>query len=386
MAAPAIAATGGPDLSDDMDTLTPLAAGVAGIVATIGGPVPDPASWAELVRLGGNAFMDPVALAAATETGSARIVTLCAWAGEQLVGFWALRITRPLPFLPLQLEALPYDYAFLSTPVIAPHHGQAVMASFLAAIAQDRRLPSSLWLKDFDIEGPAFAGLAPLPQVVVRTLDRPVVSRDFGVRRSGSTRKKLRQDWNRLCAAGAAELINDRDSQSALAGLDIFFALEAASWKGARGTALASKQEDTRFARKLVGDMAAKGDASVALLLVDGKAIAAQVVLYSGTTAYTWKIAHDDEWARFSPGALLVDKLTEALLAGEIDLIDSCALDSGFMGRLWEGRKHTADLVVSAGLRPGPGFAVAVRYRQLYQWLRQQRWRWRERRARPRSA
>ena len=29
---------------------------------------------------------------------------------------------------------------------------------------------------------------------------RPFVTREFGVKRSGSTRKKLRQDWNRLSA------------------------------------------------------------------------------------------------------------------------------------------------------------------------------------------
>lgn len=369
-----------------MDTLSPLAGSTVAVVTTIGNTAPDPALWNELVRPGGNVFMDPVALAAAVATGSGRIVTLCAWADKRLVGLWGLRIKRPQPFLPPQLEALPYDFAFLSTPVIAPGYGNAVMASFLAAIAADPGLPQALWLKDFDIEGPAFAGLARMPQIAVRTLSRPIVTRDVGVKKGGSTRKKLRQDWNRLCATGAAEVINNRDRPSALAGLDIFFALEAASWKGERGTALASNQADIRFARQMVGDMAAKGDASVALLQVDGKPIAAQVLLYCGPTAYTWKIAHDGAWAKFSPGTLLVDKLTETLLAGDIALIDSCALDNTFMGRLWEGRKQTADLVVCATPRPSAGFVVAVRYRQLYEWLRQQRGRWRERQARIKSA
>ena len=39
---------------------------------------------------------------------------------------------------------------------------------------------------------------------------RPYVTPEFGVKRSDSTRKKLRQDWNRLSTLGAVYVINDR--------------------------------------------------------------------------------------------------------------------------------------------------------------------------------
>ena len=46
--------------------------------------------------------------------------------------------------------------------------------------------------------------------------------------------------------------------------------MEAASWKGSRGTALLCDEEDATFARRLISDLAAGGNASVALLRVDG--------------------------------------------------------------------------------------------------------------------
>jgi len=67
---------------------------------------------------------------------------------------------------------------------------------------------------------------------------------------------------------------------------ETFLALEKASWKGAQGTALLSDPADAAFVRKLLQQLAAKGDASVALLQVNGAAIAAQVLMYCGTTAY----------------------------------------------------------------------------------------------------
>jgi CelD/BcsL family acetyltransferase involved in cellulose biosynthesis len=355
------------------------------ITGTVGGSRPElGGQWDNLVRRGGNAFMDPAALQAAAETTGARIVTLCIWQDKRLVGFWALRISRPLPFLPLQLEALPYEYAFLSTPVLDPECADVVMPAFLKAIAGKKGLPRALWLKDFDAEGPAFAGLADYPQIEIKDLGRPVATRQSGVKNSGSTRKKLRQDWNRLCAIGEPRVVNVRAKPAALAGLEIFLELEAASWKGGKGTALLNDPQDAAFARRLIGDMAEKGNASVALLQVGGRPVAAQVLLYCGISAYTWKTSYDVEFAKFSPGALLVDRLTEALLAADIEIIDSCALDTGFMGQLWSGRKRTVDLVVSPTKSPGHDFWLAVLYRQSYEKLR--RVGQRMRRARPRPA
>jgi len=96
----------------------------------------------------------------------------------------------------------------------------------------------------------------------------------------------------------------------------------------------------------------------VALLRVNGEAIAAQVLMYCGKTAYTWKTAFDADYAKYSPGALLIDKITEELFAGpDILGINSCAAESSFMGQLWAGRRAMVDMLLDIG----PGISLGFR-------------------------
>src|SRR4029079_11590901 len=100
--------------------------------------------------------------------------------------------------------------------------------------------------------------------------ERPFAPREFGLKRAGATRKKLRQDWNRLCSLGAVEVLNDRSQAAVEDAFASYLVMEAASWKGEQGTALLCDDDDTLFTRRLMSELAASGSASVALLKVDG--------------------------------------------------------------------------------------------------------------------
>lgn len=328
------------------------------------------APWDDLVRRASpNVFMNPAALRAAQDCGFADVRVLLAWdeaaAPRRLVGLWALQRRVVAPLLPAILEALPFYYAFLSSPVVDPAFAVEVMPAFLAAIERDPALPKVITLKSLDAEAPSYAALRTAlsgkggGQLELKQFARPLATRDHGIKRSGSTRKKLRQDWNRLSALGAVDLINDRSVGGAAAAFETFLELEAGGWKGKRGTALTCDPRHAGFTRELLRALAARGDASVALLRVEGRAIAAQVLMYCGTSAYTWKTGYDAEFAKFSPGALLIDKLAEQLFAeGEIDTIDSCSVQESFMAQLWSGRRAMVDLVVDVGPGRSLGFTV----------------------------
>ena len=319
------------------------------------------AHWDDLVRrASSNVFMHPAALTAARETHFADIRMMLAWEDgaepRRLVGAWALQVRRVAPLWPKLLEALPYNYAFLSSPVIDPAFVAAVIPAFFAAIDRNSSLPRILSMKSFDAECPAYGevlkllaerGIAPL---VLSEDARPFVTRDFGVKRSGSTRKKLRQDWNRLTSLGVVDVVNERAPEAALQAFETFLTLEKASWKGAQGTALLSDAEDAVFVRALLQNLVVGRNASVALLRVNGEAIAAQVLMYGGDTAYTWKTAFDASYGKYSPGALLIDRVTEELFASsEIFAINSCSVEAGFMSHLWAGRRRMVDLLVNIG-------------------------------------
>jgi hypothetical protein len=340
--------------------------------------------WRDLVsRAPSNVFMDPAALTAASVTDFAKIYLLLAWDEAQtpgkLVGLWALRVRKIAPFWPAVLEALPYDYAFLSTPVIDPVLVDDVVCAFFAAIEKNPELPRVISLQSLNAESAAMDAMLKALRAHGRYLklsdhERPFATRNFGVKRSGSTRKKLRQDLNRLSALGTADFLNDRAPGAVKDAFETFLALEAASWKGTRGTALLCDSSHAAFVRRLVGDLGEQGKASVALLRLDGRVIAAQVLMYCGSTAYTWKTAFDAEYAKYSPGALLIDKITDELFAGtEINAIDSCAAEDSFMGQLWAGRRKMVDLLTDVGSGRSPVFAMEAGRLLGYRRLREMR-------------
>jgi CelD/BcsL family acetyltransferase involved in cellulose biosynthesis len=218
--------------------------------------------------------------------------------------------------------------------------------------------------------------------LVLSETARPFVTRAFGVKRSGSTRKKLRQDWNRLSALGTVEVVNDRTPACVEQAFETFLAMEKASWKGEQGTALLSDAQDAVFVRRLLHNLAARQDASVALLRLDGAAIAAQVLMYCGTTAYTWKTAFDTAFSRYSPGTLLIDRITEELFAGpDIMAINSCAAEESFMAHLWAGRRTMVDMLIDIGPGRSLRYRMEAGWQLGYQGLRDLRQRLRNRHA-----
>jgi hypothetical protein len=347
--------------------------------------------WRDLSPFSRNVFMHPTALRAASETMIAVVYVMLAWdvgvEPQRLVGLWAVQ-ARQFLFWPF-LETLPFNYAFLATPVLHPDHAGEIMPAFLAALQRQRDLPDTLLVRDLDADGREYAAveraLSGRPRLLLKTDQRPVAAREAGIKRSGSTRKKLRQDWNKLAAAGEIAVVNVRDPAAIGEALKSFLDMEVKGWKGAGGTAILSNSADASFARRLIGDLAVLGKASVALLRLDGRPIAAQVLLYEGRTAYTWKTSFDPEYGRYSAGTLLVDRITTDLLdEGVVDTIDSCSRGDGFMAQLWSARKPMVDMVASAAGR-SPAFVAISGYFWAREALKSLRDRWRRRRRRARA-
>ncbi|MGY3616049.1 GNAT family N-acetyltransferase [Bradyrhizobium sp. USDA 10063] len=363
------------------------------ITVTIDSPRLDIApQWDGLVRhASSNVFMNPAALTAVAATDFAKIRVLLAWeqgaSQRRLVGVWALQVRQAVPLWPRVSEALPYRYAFLSSPVVDPALVDQVIAAFLAAIEQDPLMPDVLSLTSFDADCPSYAALSRwlaargIEPLIAARSSRPFVTKEFGVKRSGSTRKKLRQDWNRLSALGAVDVVNDRSPGAVCQAFETFLAMEKASWKGERGTALLSDVRDAAFTRQLVRSLADRQACSVALLQVNGEVAAAQVLMYCGSTAYTWKTAYNARFARYSPGHLLVDKVTDQLLAQpEIEAIDSCAAEDSFMAQLWAGRHTMLDMLFDVGGPKSLGYRMEAGRLLGYHFLRRLRHRFRQRR------
>jgi len=148
-------------------------------------------------------------------------------------------------------------------------------------------------------------------------------------------------------------------------GLADFLALEARGWKGRAGTAALDHGAIRRFVERAVTGLAGESKARIDRLRIGERTIATIVTLRSGATAWTWKIAYDEAFARFSPGVQLMMDLTESLLPdASLARVDSCAApEHPMIDHLWRERLALADRLI--GVRASPAFALACRLEQV---------------------
>jgi hypothetical protein len=101
--------------------------------------------------------------------------------------------------------------------------------------------------------------------------------------------------------------------------------------------------------RDAIEALAADGHARIDRLMQHGRPLAATITLRSGTTAWLWKIAYQEEVARASPGVQLALDVTEHLLAQpDVLRADSCATaDHPMIDHLWRERLALADLMIA---------------------------------------
>jgi hypothetical protein len=124
-------------------------------------------------------------------------------------------------------------------------------------------------------------------------------------------------------------------------------------WKGEQGTALAKNEPAERFARAVVLGLSDHSGCLVASLELAGRPIAMSVLLIESRSAAFWKMAYDESFARYSPGLMMLARLSQAVQENaEFDSIDSCAAaDDTTMLRVWRARIRIADLLLSVSPR-----------------------------------
>lgn len=329
------------------------------IRVTITAPSPELAGpWNDLLqRAEGNVFMSPEILCAAAEISVLHV--LLAWDTQthphRLVGLWALReesqTDRISSWLrPAALRSTPWDNGYCSHPVIDRACVDEVMTAFFEALRRAPRLPKLIRLMWFDTTTPAYAAIRRLlagsgRYWEYRRDERPFVNSPGDFKRSGKTGKRLRQQWRRLTQLpGGADFINEREPAAVRDAFEQWLQMEHAQWKGKQGSSQLSSQRMAQFSRTLIANLAKTRNVSVTSLRVDGRPIAMSVVFYCATTAYAWKTAYDAQFAQFSPGSVMLDKLVEQLLdEGEVTRIDSCSYGQSHMAQFMTGHHSILD-------------------------------------------
>jgi hypothetical protein len=265
--------------------------------------------------------------------------------------------TRP-PSLPLpmpSLGALIDEYTFCSTPLLDRDLLGPAADAFIDLVLAEHRY-GVLMLEMFAPDGPVGAALAGaaarkgMQPIVISDRERPAWRRsDVGLSPGAVLTRSDRRSIARLSSAVRGEL--DLVDRSAEPGAwEAFLAMERSGWKGDQGTAMGSKSTDAAFFRRMCAGMSAAGRLEVLALEAAGRAIAMKCQLIDGDVVYSFKIAHDPLYRKYSPGTQLLQRVMERFDERGIVLADSCASSQNVhMNRVWPGRRRVQTLLLPTG-------------------------------------
>lgn len=280
---------------------------------------------------------------------------------RRLVGWFAVRKTRALLLAgPQYTETWHHLYSYIGHPIIDRLHGDVTLRALF-----DFALPSTgahkrLMLSKIPGSGPLFDAIKAV------ALDKNLLMHEFGRHEraalctdlsgedylkstlSSKKRKEFRRLKNRLADNGEVEFEAYQPADDIGPWIDDFLQLEASGWKGRKHTAFENRADWTEFLRTSTTRLAAEGHIKIWRLTVDGKTVAITIAHHFGAHAWLTKIAYDEEYAKYSPGVLLVLEVTKAAADdATITDFDSCAIpDHPMINRLWREKVAISDLLI----------------------------------------
>ena len=324
-----------------------------------------------------NMFYSPWALLSALEhlAGNKRFVLLfilrpaerTMQPGFVIDGFFPLFEPGACALLPLSVARMfSHRYCFSVAPLLRSGHENGVMRSFLRWLHRHRDGFPLLRMRDAPADGPladALRGalreegrrfhegthwqraLMRLGDDAERYLERALSSKE---------RREYRRKRNRLAELGDLRIRALQPSGEDLAAwLAAFVKLELKGWKGESQSALGSRPESRRYFEAIASAAYARGQLMMLEMSLDGRPLAMLCDFLAPPAAFAFKIAFDEDYAKYSPGVLLILEYIHRrneLEERGIEWMDSCSNpDNVLINHLWLERKPLCTFMLSSG-------------------------------------
>ncbi len=277
---------------------------------------------------------------------------------DEMVGFVPFGLVEGSPFGKLQrFELYQHHNSFLCTPLIDPRYLAPVVDLVLDWIASAPQGVAVFDLPIMNETGPVWRalrqGLASkgLAQRSLLKIERALFLRrdsaEAHLRRcvGAKKRKELRRQRRRLAERGALEFRSFAPGDNIDRWTEQFMKVEASGWKGESDYAFDSEPDRRRYFRRLLRETAENGMLIMQALTLDDRPIALKCSLRSAAqphAAFAFKIAFDEDYARYSPGVQLeIDNIRQLYeFDPPIDWMDSCAMpDHSMINGLWRDRR-----------------------------------------------
>jgi CelD/BcsL family acetyltransferase involved in cellulose biosynthesis len=307
-----------------------------------------------------NVFFEPWQLAPALELFAPPqcLLLTIRHPGGELRGFFPTLLQRRFRGLPIKtLQLWRHEYCFLGSPLIDSTDAEQTLAALLDWLASGAAPAHLMEWTRLRIDGPCWPLLNDLlcaraqsaVDVVSHERALLVPSRQTHSGLSGKHRKELRRQERRLRERGQLGYRELQPREDVHPWLNDFLRLEKSGWKGRAETALATDASSLEYFRRVVLSGAPRGQVNMLAIELDGKPIAMKCNFITGSSAFAFKIAYDEDYARYSPGVLLEQYTMQSIGAGgrNIDWMDSCAkAHHPMIERLWNERRMIADHVI----------------------------------------
>jgi CelD/BcsL family acetyltransferase involved in cellulose biosynthesis len=241
---------------------------------------------------------------------------------------------------------------FLGTPLVRDGREEAFWTAVLRHLDAADWAPGFVYFTGLVEGGPVHAGLRAAARALGRacpTVHRAVraeLASDLSPQAyyESRVRKKKRKELgrlrHRLDELGEVRTRIFAPGEAVEPWCDAFLALERSGWKGEAGTALACAPDTERFFREALSGAAAAGRLECLRMEVGGRPIAMLVNFITPPGAFSFKIAFDEDFARFSPGVLIQLENLAILERDDIAWMDSCAVENHPMiDSLWSERR-----------------------------------------------
>jgi len=323
------------------------------------------AAWTALVTDAAepNSFMEHwfVVPSLAYLGNEAAVRLVAVWCGERLIGLIAISTSTSYGRIAIRHTVNWQSVqCFYGAPLIRRGDETQFWTVVLDHLDAADWAPNFLRVMAIEEHGPAHTGL--LAAAVKRQRACPTIHRheraflsstlspdaylDHALR--GKKRKELRRLTHRLDELGTVthrrfEADDDLDDWIA-----DFLLLEAAGWKGSEGAAFANTTPSEAFFRAIIAGAHDANTLDMLRIDVDGRAIAMLINFIRPPGSYSFKIAYDETFARFSPGVMIeIDNLKSILTDLQVEWMDSCAHENHPMiNGLWMERRTLVQVSV----------------------------------------
>lgn len=286
-------------------------------------------------------------------TSAAPVVAIVRLRGEPIAVFpFALDDDRVLRWLSVR-------HSNYSGPLFDPEHLSSVVAGF-------REIMTQLEPRTVDLEGlrersPFYKAVRTL---VLGTLGAPRESNPIGApeidleggwdvvwkRRKSKHRNNWRRAQRKLEKIGKVEYVELTDGEEIVATFDEAVELYETRW-GDLNVDRAFGREHEAFQRAAAIAMARDGHVVMSVLRLEGEMIAFSYALRSGNVSNSYTLAHDDRYAPYSPGQLLLIHVLRAAAERGDPMFDFSVGDETYKDVWGTDRQEVLRLVWGEGAR-----------------------------------